>query len=179
VRPLACANVSTLDTARRHAVYGMQGVKARIGLAVPGWPIRPQPLCLEAGVAYLVVVGEDGACRCPFGIRRQQRVGRLSGTTTLPPRQDKTHQLPNPREHLFPRLGCTGLKSHRESGGASKATCGSRQAQARRGSDRGVRDRTGPEPPMLTGLLTGRAATPRDEWIQGGTTPRHPPSSKA
>ena len=43
----------------------------------------------------------------------------------------------------------------------------------------GVRDQTGPEPPMLTRLLTGRAATPRDERIQGGTTLRRPPSSKA
>jgi hypothetical protein len=67
-------------------------------------------LCLEAGVAYLVVVGEDGACRCPFGVRRQQRVGRLSGTTALPPSHDKTHQLTNPREHLFPRLACYGAR---------------------------------------------------------------------
>jgi len=43
----------------------------------------------------------------------------------------------------------------------------------------GVPDRTGPEPPMLTRLLTGHAATPWDERVQDGTTLRHPPSSKA
>jgi hypothetical protein len=43
----------------------------------------------------------------------------------------------------------------------------------------GVRDRTGPEPPMLTRLLTGRAATPRDERVQDGTTRRRLPSLKA
>jgi hypothetical protein len=32
---------------------------------------------------------------------------------------------------------------------------------------------------MLTKLLTGRAATPRDNRVQNGTRPRHPPSSKA
>jgi hypothetical protein len=69
-----------------------------------------QPLCLDAGVTYLVVVGEDGACRCPFGVRHQQRVGRLSGATALPPSPDKMHQFTNPREHLFPQLaGCGGF----------------------------------------------------------------------
>jgi hypothetical protein len=67
-------------------------------------------LCLEAGVAYMVVVGEDGACRCPFGVRRQERVGRLAGTAELPPRHDKTHQLANPREHLFPQLARFGAR---------------------------------------------------------------------
>jgi hypothetical protein len=67
-------------------------------------------LCLEAGVAHLVVVGEGGACRCPFGVRRQQRVGRLSGTTALPPSHDTTHPLTNPRGHLFPRLACYGAR---------------------------------------------------------------------
>jgi hypothetical protein len=43
----------------------------------------------------------------------------------------------------------------------------------------GVRDRTGPEPPMLTKLLTARAATPRDERVHDGTSLRHPPSLKA
>jgi hypothetical protein len=28
----------------------------------------------------------------------------MAGTTELPPSHDKTHQLTNPREHLFPRL---------------------------------------------------------------------------
>jgi hypothetical protein len=37
----------------------------------------------------------------PFGVRRQQRVGRVPGTT-LSPSQDKTHQPTDPREHLFP-----------------------------------------------------------------------------
>jgi hypothetical protein len=41
-----------------------------------------------------------------------------------------------------------------------------------------VRDQTGPDP-MLTRLLTGRAALARDERVQGGTTPQHPPSSTA
>jgi len=43
----------------------------------------------------------------------------------------------------------------------------------------GVRHQTGPEPPMLTRLLTGRATTPRDERVQNGTTLRRPPSLKA
>ncbi len=81
-------------------------------------------LCLEAGVAYLVVVGEDGACQCPFLVRRQERVGRLAGTTGLPPSRDKTHQLPNPREHLFPRLARSGRQSHRKSGRRRLATGG-------------------------------------------------------
>jgi hypothetical protein len=53
----------------------------------------------------------------------------LSGTTALPPSHDKTHQLTSPREHLFPRLACSGV---RVSLGVwrSKATCGSRQANA-------------------------------------------------
>jgi hypothetical protein len=33
--------------------------------------------------------------------------------------------------------------------------------------------------PMLTKLLTGQAATPRDERVQDGTTLRHLSSSKA
>jgi hypothetical protein len=43
----------------------------------------------------------------------------------------------------------------------------------------GVRDQTGPNPLMLTRLLTGRAATPRDERVQDGTTLWRPPSAKA
>jgi hypothetical protein len=39
-----------------------------------------------------------------------------------------------------------------------------------------VRDRTGPEPPMLTRLLTGQAATPRDERAQDGPMLRRSPS---
>jgi hypothetical protein len=46
-------------------------------------------------------------------------------------------------------------------------------------SAEGVRDRTGPEHPMFTRLHAGRAATPRDERVQDGTTRSHPPSSKA
>jgi hypothetical protein len=42
-------------------------------------------------------------------------------------------------------------------------------------SAEGVRDRTGPTP-MLTRLLTGRAATPRDERVQDGTMLRRSPS---
>jgi hypothetical protein len=40
-------------------------------------------------------------------------------------------------------------------------------------------DRTGPNPLMLTELLTGRAATPGDERVQDGTTLWRPPSVKA
>jgi hypothetical protein len=43
----------------------------------------------------------------------------------------------------------------------------------------GVRDRTGPEGPMLMRLLTERAATPWDARVQDGTALRHPPSSTA
>ena len=43
----------------------------------------------------------------------------------------------------------------------------------------GARDQTGPEPPMLTRLLTGRATTPRDDRVQDGTTRWCPPSVKA
>jgi hypothetical protein len=42
----------------------------------------------------------------------------------------------------------------------------------------GVRNQTGPEAPMLTRLLTGRAVMPWDERVQDGTTLRHPPSSR-
>src|SRR5215211_5040030 len=55
----------------------------------------------------------------------------------------------------------------------------SRSLVAEDRSAAGVRDRTGPEPPMLTRLLTGRATTPRDERVQDGTTLRRPPSVKA
>ena len=67
---------------------------------------------LDAGVAYLVVVGEGGSCRCPFGVRRQEGVGRLLDTTALPPSHDKTHQLTSPHEHLFPGWHVAGLASH-------------------------------------------------------------------
>jgi hypothetical protein len=40
----------------------------------------------------------------------------------------------------------------------------------------GVRDQTGLECPMLTRLLTGRAATPRDARVQDETTLRRSPS---
>jgi hypothetical protein len=42
-RDLAMTSANALEQqrSRRHAVYGMQGVKARIGLPVPGWPIGP------------------------------------------------------------------------------------------------------------------------------------------
>jgi hypothetical protein len=43
----------------------------------------------------------------------------------------------------------------------------------------GSREQTGPEPPMLTRLLTGRITTPWDERVQDGMTWRHPPSLKA
>jgi hypothetical protein len=46
-------------------------------------------------------------------------------------------------------------------------------------SARGVRDRAGPESPMLTRLLTKLDAKPRDGPLQGGTTRRHPPCLKA
>jgi hypothetical protein len=61
---------------------------------------------LVAGVSYLDVVGEGGACPCPFEVRRQKEVGRLSGTTAPPPSHHTTHQLANTREHLYPRLAC-------------------------------------------------------------------------
>jgi hypothetical protein len=38
------------------------------GAATGALPQRLQRL--DAGVAYLVVVGEGSACRCPFGVRR-------------------------------------------------------------------------------------------------------------
>jgi 4a-hydroxytetrahydrobiopterin dehydratase len=59
-------------------------------------------------VADLVVVGEGGACWRPFGVRRQEGVGRLSGTTVPPPRHDQTYEPTDPREHLFPRLEVAG-----------------------------------------------------------------------
>ena len=87
-----------------------EGSAARIDPAYQVDRYDARHLCLEAGVAYLVVVGEDGACRCPFGVRRQKRVGRLAGSAELPPSHDKTHQLTNPHEHLFPTLaGCRGF----------------------------------------------------------------------
>lgn len=65
---------------------------------------------LDAGVTYPVVVGEGGTRPGPFGVRRQERVGRLSGTTVPPPSQDKTHEPTDPREHLFPRRSSCGLR---------------------------------------------------------------------
>jgi hypothetical protein len=61
---------------------------------------------LDAGVTYSVVVSQGGAGPCPFGVRQQQRVGRLSGTSVLPPSQDKAHEPTDSREHLFPRRSC-------------------------------------------------------------------------
>ena len=61
-------------------------------------------------------------------------------------------------------------------------SCAGRPIRSLVGKDRsaaGVRDWTGPEPPMLTTLLTGRAATPRDKPIENGTTLAHPPCLKA
>ena len=130
----------------------------RLGSTLPCQAGRydARQLCLEAGVAYLVVVGEDGACRCPFGVRRQQRVGRLSGTTALPPSHDKTHQLTNPREHLFPRLaGCGGfsvsLRVWRSKQGYLRLQTGERPG---RGRDRGRSRPMAPLPPE--GALIGR-----------------------
>src|SRR4029450_1351291 len=87
-----------------------EGAAPRINPANQVGRYDARHLCLEAGVAYLVVVGEGGACRCPFGVRRQKRVGRLAGTTGLPPSHDKTHQVTHPREHLFPRLARFGAR---------------------------------------------------------------------
>jgi hypothetical protein len=53
----------------------------------------------------------------------------LSGTTALPPSHDKTHQPTNPREHLFPRLAWYGASVSPRIW-RSKASCGSRQANA-------------------------------------------------
>jgi hypothetical protein len=68
-----------------------KGSPARSTLPCQAGRFDARQLWLEAGiayVAYLVVGGENGACRCPFRVRRQQRVGRLLGTTALPPRHD-------------------------------------------------------------------------------------------
>jgi hypothetical protein len=65
-----------------------KGSPARSTLPCQAGRFDARQLWLEEGVAYLVVGGENGACRCPFRVRRQQRVGRLSGTTALPPRHD-------------------------------------------------------------------------------------------
>jgi hypothetical protein len=176
-------------TGRTSLTWGSAGARnymtckrspTRIDPAVPGWPIRRPPLCLEAGIAYLVVVGEDGACRCPFGVRRQQRVGRLSGTTPLLPSQDKTHQLASPREHLFPRLGMYGAR-------VSPRVWRSKQDYLRlqtgagpgRGSDRGRSRPDGTGTPGAHRIAHGTRRDTPGEPIQGGTTPRHPPSLKA
>jgi hypothetical protein len=84
-----------------------------------------------------------------------------------------------------PDLGClSAVKLHGMQGGQDlyrpcRARPADRSLVAEDRSAGGVRDRTGPEPPMLTRLLTGRAATLRDERVQDGTTVRRLPSSKA
>jgi hypothetical protein len=93
---------------------------------------------LVAGVAYLVVVGEGGAGRCPFGVRCQQEVGRLSATTAPPPSHHTTRQLANTREHLSPSWQVAGGFSVSLRVWPSKATCGFNKANApARQDDRG------------------------------------------
>jgi hypothetical protein len=50
--PLTCANAVILDLARRHAVYGMQEVMARIGLAL--LTVVTEGVC-SMTVAYWIV----------------------------------------------------------------------------------------------------------------------------
>jgi hypothetical protein len=70
---------------------------------------------------------------------------------------------------------CSPRRQHRP----CRARPADRSLVAEDRSAGGVRDRTGPEPPMLTRLLTGRAVPPRDERVQDGTTLGRPPSVEA
>jgi hypothetical protein len=75
----------------------------------------------------------------------------------------------------FGSRGSVGRGLHRP----CRARPADRSLVAEDRSAEGVCDQTGPEPPMLTRLLTGRAATPRDERVQHGTMLRRPPSVAA
>jgi hypothetical protein len=92
----ACIEVASEKSRPLIAVIAGPAARAR--------RLHPGHLRLDAGVADLVEIGEGGACWRPFGVRRQEGVGRLSGTTAPPPRHDQTYEPTDPREHLFPRL---------------------------------------------------------------------------
>jgi hypothetical protein len=83
-----------LDPARRHAVYGMQGVKALFGLAVPGRPIRS-------------LVAED---RSAAGVRGQTEpepdAHAVAKRTTDSPRSSSARAVCDPIE---PRPPVTGI----------------------------------------------------------------------
>jgi hypothetical protein len=59
-----CADAVDQHPARNHTVYGMQGVKARIGLAVPGRPIGPWSP--RTGAPEASATGRDRSCRAVF-----------------------------------------------------------------------------------------------------------------
>jgi hypothetical protein len=85
---------------------------------------------------------------------------------------------PGPRLGTIGRsqvAGCPTRRLHRP----CRARPADRSLVAEDRSAAGVRDHTGPEPPMLTRLLTGRATTPRDERVQDGTRLLRPASSTA
>ena len=72
-----------------------------------------------AGVAYLVVVGEGGACRCPFGVRCQRRLAACRPRRRR--RQAITRRTSSPIRVSICSPGwqvAGGTDAHCESGGA-------------------------------------------------------------
>jgi hypothetical protein len=86
-------------------------------------------LRLVAGVAYLVVVGEGGACRCPFGVRCQRRSAACRPRRRR--RQAITRRTSSPIRVSIcsPGWQVAGVRFSLRVW-RSKATCGSIQADA-------------------------------------------------
>ena len=97
---------------------------------------RPH-LRLEAGVAYLVEVGEGGACRCPFKVWCQKEVGRVSGTTAPPPTITRRTNSPIGVGICSPGWHVARSESHCESGRARLPAASTRRTPRAWVGDRG------------------------------------------
>jgi hypothetical protein len=77
-RRLGWAPVPDLGWRRRPKLHGMQGVKARIGLAVPGRPIGPWSR--RTGAPEASATGRDRTLRSVLGPRRTRTTGARTVT---------------------------------------------------------------------------------------------------